>query len=68
LERCHWQGNTPDPFRAGYHPGANVIIYDNMGEESLHCGGSVCRLGIDALRFVQRGRSVYVPMVKRVSW
>lgn len=52
------------PFLAGYRPDHNVAVYDNTGNEGQHCSGT-CQLGIDALKFIRRGSSTYLPMVVR---
>lgn len=63
-----WVSLGTYPFRQGYNPEYNITLYDNTGNESQHCPNNnppVCRLGVDALMFVRRGRSTYLPIVLR---
>jgi hypothetical protein len=56
-----WVSIGSYPFRQGYNPDYYVWVTDGTGEESQHCAGP-CRLGIDAVKLVRRGRSTYVPI------
>ncbi|MCL5999230.1 MAG: peptidoglycan DD-metalloendopeptidase family protein [Chloroflexi bacterium] len=59
-----WVSIGSYPFRQGYNPDYYVWVTDATGEESQHCSGT-CRLGIDAIKLVRRGRSTYVPITMR---
>ena len=47
-------------------PGSLVWAHDATGEsQNAHCGASWCQLGVDSVKFIQRGTVTYLPFITR---